>query len=88
MSFNLNGSLLGLVRRHDGRLLPVLGVRDEQGRRYLHIKGTQIDFWATVEELVFRGYRLVVAKPGVWDLWSVVACQENLPGGIRHASVH
>ena len=84
----VNNGLLGLVRRHDGRLLPILGLRSEEGRRYLHIQGAHLDFWATVEELVYRGYRLVIAKPGVWELWSVIDCQETLSIGVHHVGIH
>lgn len=44
----------------------------------MHIKGAVVDFWATPAELHRRGYRLVMAKPLVWDVWGRV-----MPGGIE-----
>ena len=65
----------GIVRRHDGRLLPVLKTETVDSLVSLHIQGAVVDFWATPEELYMRGYRLLCAKPAIWDLWSPVICQ-------------
>lgn len=67
-----DGKLAGLVRRHDGRLLPVLAIEERDDRLYLHIQGGMVDFWATPTELIARGYRLLCAKRVLWDLWSPV----------------
>jgi hypothetical protein len=67
-----DGKLMGLVRRHDGRLLPVLAIEERDDRLYLHIEGGMVDFWATPTELIARGYRLLCAKRVLWDLWSPV----------------
>ncbi|PKY11723.1 hypothetical protein B1757_02735 [Acidithiobacillus marinus] len=73
--------LAGLVRRYDGTLLPILKTEAVDGRVKLHIqvpaggKGSVVDFWATPEDLYMRGYRLLCAKPAIWDLWSPVMCQ-------------
>ncbi len=66
--------LAGVIRRHDGKLFPVLGIKREDDAPCLHIKGAVVDFWATPAELYRRGYQLVMAKPAVWDLWSTVMC--------------
>ena len=58
-----------IIRRYDGRLLPVLGCDDRTGVTYLHIHGAAVDFWAAPAELHRRGYRLVMARPHVWDVW-------------------
>ncbi len=49
----------GIIRRQDGKMLPVLGVEDRDGSSFLHIQGAAVDFWATPTELYRRGYRLV-----------------------------
>lgn len=67
--------LAGLVRRYDGTLLPILKTESVDGRVKLHIQGSVVDFWATPEELYMRGYRLLCAKPAIWNLWSPVMCQ-------------
>ena len=64
----------GVIRRHDGPLLPVLGCDDRDSLTFLHVQGAAVDFWATPGELYRRGYRLAAAKPAVWDLWSGVMC--------------
>jgi hypothetical protein len=64
----------GLVRRPEGTILPVLKTESVEGLVKLHIQGSVVDFWATPEELYFRGYRLLCAKPAIWDLWSRVIC--------------
>lgn len=69
--------LAGLVRRYDGTLLPILKTESVDGRVKLHIQGAVVDFWATPEELYMRGYRLLCAKPAIWDLWSPVICESK-----------
>ncbi|MBU2741720.1 hypothetical protein [Acidithiobacillus albertensis] len=64
----------GLVRRHDGTIFPIVKTELVDGFTKLHIQGSVVDFWATPEELYFRGYRLLCAKPAIWDLWSRVIC--------------
>lgn len=62
-------TMAGVVVRRDGRLLTVLGTTDRDGEMVLHIQGAAVDFWASPRELYQCGYRLVAAKPAVWDLW-------------------
>ena len=62
----------GIIRRPDGRFLAVIGCSDIAGRTMLHIQGT-VDFWATPRELHRKGYRLMAAKPSVWNAWDVGA---------------
>lgn len=71
----------GVIRRHDGRLFPVLGVGHQDEVLHLHINGAVVDFWATPAELYRRGYRLAAAKPAVWDLWGTVCVVERRVGG-------
>jgi hypothetical protein len=59
----------GIIRLCDGKLLPVLGCDRRDNALYLHVQGAAVDFWATPAELHQRGYRLVLAKPAVWDVW-------------------
>ncbi|MBU2753108.1 hypothetical protein HFU84_02390 [Acidithiobacillus sp. CV18-2] len=65
----------GVIRRHDGKLFPVLGIDHRDNAIYLHVEGAAVDFWATPAELYRRGYRLAAAKPAVWDLWYRVRCK-------------
>ena len=62
-------TMAGVVVRRDGRLLTVLGTTDRDGEMVLHIQGAAVDFWGSPRELYQRGYRLVAAKPAVWDIW-------------------
>ena len=62
-------SMAGVVVRRDGKLLTVLGTADRDGETVLHIQGAAVDFWGLPRELYQRGYRLVAAKPAVWDIW-------------------
>ena len=62
-------SMAGVVVRRDGKLLTVLGTADRDGETVLHIQGAAVDFWGSPRELYQRGYRLVAAKPAIWDLW-------------------
>lgn len=59
----------GIIRRHDRKMLPVLGCAIQINAPCLHIQGAIVDFWATPAELYRRGYRLVMARPSVWDVW-------------------
>ena len=68
--------LAGIILRPDGRSLPVLGCSDIAGKTMLHIQGT-VNFWATPRELHRKGYRLMTAKPYVWDAWGVGAFAHN-----------
>ncbi|MBU2743601.1 hypothetical protein HF670_04050 [Acidithiobacillus thiooxidans] len=67
----------GIVRRHEGIILPILKIDMVDGFTKLHIQGSVVDFWATPEELYFRGYWLLCAKPAIWDLWSRVICASD-----------
>lgn len=69
----------GLVRRQDGTLLPILETEAVDGLLKLHIQGAVVDFWATPEELYAREYRLVCARPSIWDSWSQVLCAHGQP---------
>ena len=62
-------TMAGVVVRRDGKLLTVVGIEDRDGDTHLHIQGAAVDFWATSCELYHCGYRLVAAKPTIWDLW-------------------
>ena len=62
-------NMAGVVVRRDGKLLTVLGTADRDGETVLHIQGAAVDFWGSPRELYQRGYRLVAAKPAVWDIW-------------------
>ncbi|MGE0049456.1 MAG: hypothetical protein AB7T01_11070 [Acidithiobacillus sp.] len=68
--------LAGIIRRPDGRTLSVLGCSDFAGQAMLHIQGT-VDFWASPRELDRKGYRLMAAKPYVWNVWRVGASGTN-----------
>lgn len=65
-------NMAGVVVRRDGKLRAVLGTADRDGETVLHIQGTATDFWGSPRELYLKGYRLVAAKPAVWDLWGMV----------------
>ena len=71
-------TMAGVVVRRDGRLLNVLGTTDRDGEMVLHIQGAAVDFWGSPRELYQRGYRLVAAKPAVWDIWGRVVCASDL----------
>ena len=62
--------LAGIIRRPNGNALPVLGCSDIDGQAMLHLQGS-VDFWATPRELQKKGYRLMSAKPCVWDVWRI-----------------
>lgn len=68
----VTGNMAGVVVRRDGKLLTVLGTADRDGETMLHIQGAAVDFWGSPRELYLNGYRLVAAKPGVWNLWGRV----------------
>ncbi|WP_312283429.1 hypothetical protein [Candidatus Igneacidithiobacillus taiwanensis] len=79
--------LAGIIRRPDGKSLPVLGCSDIAGKTMLHIQGT-VDFWATPRELHRKGYRLMAAKPYVWSAWGVgTLATHHSPATEAHASV-
>ena len=61
----------GILRRPDGKTLAVLGCGDIDGKKNLHVQGAVVDFWATPAQLYHRRYRLFVAKPAIWDAWSL-----------------
>ena len=78
-------TMAGVIVRRDGRMLTVLGTEERDGETLLHIQGAAVDFWATPRELYQKGYRLVAAKPAIWDLWGgvcgygsaqLILCQE------------
>ena len=77
-------NMAGVVVRRDGKLLTVLGTEEQDGETVLHIQGAATDFWGSPRELYQRGYRLVAAKPAIWDLWrgcgyglaQLILCQE------------
>ena len=58
-----------VVVRRDGKLLTVLGTADRDGETVLHIQGAAVDFWGSPRELYLNGYRLIIAKLPIWDLW-------------------
>lgn len=61
-----------VVVRRDGKLLTVLGTADRDGETVLHIQGAAVDFWGSPRELYLNGYRLIIAKLPIWDLWGMV----------------
>ena len=65
-------SMAGVVVRRDGKLLTVLGAADRDGETVLHIQGAATDFWGSPRELYLNGYRLIIAKLPIWDLWGMV----------------
>ena len=65
-------SMAGVVVRRDGKLLTVLGTADRDGETVLHIQGAATDFWGSPRELYLNGYRLIIAKLPIWDLWGMV----------------
>lgn len=69
-----DSKIAGIVRRHDGRLLPIVGIVEHDNRQVLHIQGRAVDFCAAPAELIRRGYRILCAKQPVWDLWSPAFC--------------
>ena len=62
-------NMAGVVVRRDGKLLTVLGTADRDGETVLHIQGAATDFWGSPRELYLNGYRLIIAKLPIWDLW-------------------
>ena len=57
----------------NGSTIPVLGPDHQDDILCLHVQGAAVDFWVTPAELYHRrGYRLVIAKPPVWDVWGRV----------------
>lgn len=65
----ITGNMAGVVVRRDGKLLTVLGMADRDGETVLHIQGAATDFWGSPRELYLNGYRLIIAKLPIWDLW-------------------
>jgi hypothetical protein len=62
-------TMSGVIVDPQGKPCTVLGAETIFGRRMLNVKGPSEDFWATPAELYRRGYRLVAAKPAIWDIW-------------------
>jgi len=59
----------GIIVRSDGKLLTILGSSENEGQALLHIQREDGGFRASPRELYRLGYRLVAAKPAIWDLW-------------------
>ena len=71
-------NMAGVVVRRDGKLLTVLGTADRDGETVLHIQGAAVDFWGSPRELYLNGYRLIIAKLPIWDLWRRAVCASDL----------
>ncbi|MBU2822338.1 hypothetical protein HF288_13610 [Acidithiobacillus caldus] len=71
-------NMAGVVVRRDGKLLTVLGTADRDGETVLHIQGAATDFWGSPRELHLNGYRLIIAKLPIWDLWRRAVCASDL----------
>ena len=71
-------NMAGVVLDPHGKLRTVAGYDTIYQQQMLCILGERGNFWATPAELYRRGYRLVAAKPAVWDLWGRVVCASDL----------
>jgi hypothetical protein len=78
-------TMAGVIVRGDGKPLTVLGSGDIFGQRMLNIQEETGDFWATPAVLYRRGYRLVAAKPAIWETWGMVLCGSAGEKPVRHA---
>ena len=59
----------GIIVQQDGKLLRVLAASENAGQDLLHIEWEGGDLRASPQDLYRRGYRLVAAKPAIWNLW-------------------
>jgi hypothetical protein len=74
------------MRHPNGRLLPVREAKSLVGVMSLHVQGLHVDYLATPRQMQRRGYTLICAKRGVWDLWRLAMCGEGADVGMNKES--